>query len=73
MEDRILEILKVSRNNGLTKEEVYKKLAYTNLPFNDFEEVFDDLRERQKIYQVSSDRYTLNPFIEGEVKINKNE
>ena len=27
MEEKILEIVKVSRNNGLTKQEVYKKLA----------------------------------------------
>ena len=71
MEDRILEILKVSRNNSLTKEEVFKKLAYTNLSFSDFEEVFDDLREKHKIYQTSADRYTLNPFKDGEVKVTK--
>ena len=71
MVDHILEILKVSRNNGLTKEEVFKKLAYTNLSFSDFEEVFDDLREKHKIYQTSSDKYTLNPFKEGEVKVTK--
>lgn len=71
MIERILEILKVSRNNGLTKEEVYKKLAYTNLSFSDFEEVFDDLKEKQKIYQTGKDKYTLNPFKDGEVKITK--
>ena len=71
MEQRILEILRVSRNNGLTKEEVYKKLAYTNLSFSDFEEVFDDLQNQRKIYQTGIDRYTLNPFKEGEVKITK--
>ena len=71
MIERILEILKVSRNNGLTKEEVYKKLAYTNLSFEDFEEVFDDLKDQRKIYQTGKDRYTLNPFKEGEVKVTK--
>ena len=71
MEQRILEILKVSRNNGLTKEEVYKKLAYTNLSFADFEEVFDDLQNQRKIYQTAKDKYTLNPFKEGEVKVTK--
>ena len=71
MIERILEILKVSRNNGLTKEEVYKKLAHTNLSFKDFEEVFDDLKNKRKIYQTGKDKYTLNPFKEGEVKITK--
>ena len=71
MIEKILEILRVSRNNGLTKEEVYKKLAYTNLSFEDFEEVFDDLKEQRKIYQTGKDKYTLNPFKEGEVKITK--
>lgn len=71
MEERILEILKVSRNNGLTKEEVYKKLAYTNLPFEDFEEVFDDLKEKKQIYQTGKDKYTLNPFKEAEILITR--
>ena len=71
MIDQILEILKVSRNNGLTKEKVYKKLGYTNLSYDDFEEVFYDLQERKKIYQTGKDTYTLNPFKEGEVKITK--
>ena len=72
MVEHILEILKVSRNNGLTKEEVFKRLAYTNLSFEDFEEVFDDLQEKQKIYQTGKDKYTLNPFKEGEVKVTRN-
>ena len=71
MRDKILEILKVSRNNGLTKEEVFKKLAYTNLSFQDFEEVFDDMKMESKIYQTSKERYTINPFEEGEVKVTK--
>lgn len=71
MEEKILEILKVSRNNGLTKQEVYKKLAYTNLPFEDFEEVFDDLQARQEIYQTGKDKYTLNPFQEAEIQITR--
>ena len=71
MEERILEIVKVSRNNGLSKEEVYKKLAYTNLPFEDFEEIFDDLLNQNKIYNTGKDKYTLNPFEKGEVLITK--
>lgn len=71
MEEKILEIVKVSRNNGLSKEEVYKKLAYTNLPFEDFEEIFDDLLNQNKIYNTGKDKYTLNPFEKGEVLITK--
>ena len=71
MEEKILEILKVSRNNGLSKQEVYKKLAYTNLSFEDFEEVFDDLQTRQEIYQTGKDKYTLNPFKEAEIQITR--
>ena len=71
MEEKILEIVKVSRNNGLTKQEVYKKLAYTNLSFEDFEEVFDDLLNQNKIYNTGKDKYTLNPFEKGEVLITK--
>ena len=71
MEKKILEILKVSRNNGLTKEEVFKKLAYTNLSFEEFNEVFEDLNEKKKIYKTGKNLYTLNPFKEGEVKITK--
>lgn len=49
MEEKILEILKVSRNNGLSKQEVYKKLAYTNLSFEDFE-VFLMIFKQDKKY-----------------------
>lgn len=71
MEEKILEIVKVSRNNGLTKQEVYKKLAYTNLSYEDFEEVFTDLLNQKKIYNTGKDKYTLNPFEKGEVLITK--
>ena len=71
MEERILDILRVSRNNGLTKKEVYKKLGHNNLSYDEFEEVFYDLQERKKIYQTGKESYTLNPFKEGEVKITK--
>ena len=71
MEERILEILQIARNNSLTKEEVYKKLAYTNLPFEDFEEIFDDMCKRQLIYQTGKNTFIKNPFKEGEVKITK--
>ena len=33
--------------------------------------MFDDLREQQKIYQVKSDKYTLNPFLKGEIRVKK--
>ena len=71
MTDMILEVLRVSRNNGLSKKEIYKKIGYTNMSYDEFEEVFYDLQERKQIYQTGKDSYTLNPFKEGEVKITK--
>ena len=71
MREKILEVLKVSRNNGLTKNEVFKKLGYDNVSFEEFEEVFEDLQHTREIYQTGKDRYTLNPFQEGEVKVTK--
>ena len=65
MEERILEILKNAKQNALTKEEVFKKLAYTNLSFEDFEEVFDDMREKHFIYERKPGLYIENPFKEG--------
>lgn len=70
MIEQILDILRVSRNNGLTKKEVYHKLGH-NYSYDEFEEAFYDLQERKQIYQTGKDRYTLNPFKEGEVKITK--
>ena len=71
MEERIIEILKVARNNGMSKRDVYKKLAYTNLSFEDFEEIFEDMKSRHLIYQTGKDSYTKNPFVEGEVIVTK--
>ncbi len=71
MSNRILEILTISRHNGLTKEEVYKKLGYTNLSFEDFEDAFEKMIEEHQIYQTGKDKYIRNPFEEGEVKVNK--
>lgn len=71
MEEKILEVLKVARNNGLTKEQVYKKIGYTNVSFEEFEEVFESMQDDRKIYQTGKNTYTRNPFFEGEVIITK--
>ena len=71
IEDKILEILKLSRDNGLDKEVIYKKLGYTNLDYEDFLEVFDDMKNRHLIYQTGKNSYIKNPFYEGTVLLTK--
>ena len=71
MEEKILEVLKVARNNGLTKQQVYKKIGYTNLSFEHFDEVFKDMQNKHLIYQTGKETYTRNPFFEGEAIVTK--
>ena len=71
IENKILEVLKLSRDNGMDKETIYKKIGYSNLSFNDFEEIFDDMKERKLVYQTGKSSYTKNPFIEGETLVTK--
>ena len=71
MEDRIIEILNKQGTNTLTKEEIYNKLGYTNLDKNEFEEIFEEMKEKHLIYQRGKDSYSRNPFVEGEVVITK--
>ena len=73
MKDRILEILTLSRNNGLTKEEIYKKLNYTNLSQKDFDEVFEDMVENHLIYKTGKNTYIKNPFLEGNIIVTKSD
>ena len=63
----------MSRDNGINKEAVYKKIGYTNLSFEDFEEIFDDMKERKLVYQTGKNSYTKNPFVEGEAVVTKSD
>ena len=72
MEEKILDILEISRNNAINLKDIYKKSGYTNYTYEQFLEVIDDLKEKQLIYCVGGDNYTLNPFIEGIFHIKRN-
>lgn len=71
MEKRILEILLIARTNSMTKEQIYKKLGYTNLSFEEFEETLEDMKKKHLIYQTGKNSYIKNPFKEGIVTITK--
>lgn len=71
MKEKILEILTLTRNNALTKEQIYKKLGYTNLSYQDFEEVFTSLEEEKLVYKTGKNSYTKNPFVTATIKITK--
>ena len=67
MEDKILNILKLNRSGALSLEVIYKRLGFSDLSYNDFLDIIDDLKKEKKIYCVNSanDLFTLNPFKEG--------
>ena len=66
MEERILKILELNRSGALSLDVIYKRLGY-DISFDDFLNVFEELKKEKKVYCVnsSSDLYTLNPFKEG--------
>ena len=72
MEEKILEILKVTRNNAINIKDIYKKAGYTNYSYKDFLEKINELKARQLIYCVGGENYTLNPFVEGTFHIKRN-
>lgn len=72
MEERILDILEVSRNNAINLKDIYKKSGYTNYTYEQFLETVDELKEKKLIYCVGGDNYTLNPFVEGIFHIKRN-
>ena len=71
MEEKILEILQISRTNSMTKEQIYKKLCYTNLSTKEFEETLEYMKKKHLIYQTGKNSYIKNPFKEGTVTITK--
>ena len=71
IEEKILEVLRLSKDNGLDKEVIYKKIGFTNLDYNDFLEIFDDMKNRHLIYQTGKNSYIKNPFYEGTVVVTK--
>ncbi len=71
MKERILSILDVQRNNAITLKELYRKVGYINVTFEDFCVIIDELLEEKKIYNTGHG-YTLNPFREGIYHISRN-
>jgi ribonuclease R len=74
MKERILDIFRLSRDNALTLEEVYKKLSYSNVVLDDIKEVVLELVDDKKIICVNSNNssYMLNPLLEGIIFIRRN-
>ena len=72
MEEKILEILKITRNNAINIKDIYKKAGYTNYSYEEFLDQINELKARQLIYCVGGENYTLNPFVEGTFHIKRN-
>ncbi len=67
MEEKILQVLENTRNNALTLEEIFKKIGYSNDLYQEFLEIFEELRNQKKVYCTNSSKglFTLNPYREG--------
>ena len=67
MHDRILNILELTRNNALSKEDILKKLGDPNVSMELLNEEIKELIDEKKVYCVNSKLglYTLNPFVDG--------
>lgn len=77
MKDKILEVLKLTRNNALNMEEIYNKIYHSEIEmdkFNSLKEELNKLQEEHLVYCVNSKKglYTLNPFREGILHIRRN-
>lgn len=77
MRERILEVLKLTRNNALTIEEIYNKVYHTEIVENQIDVIKQeivDLQEEKLVYCTNSTKglYTLNPFKEGIFHIKRN-
>lgn len=64
MEQDILNLLKVNRNQGFSISEIYSRLN-SDMSLEEFKGIISQLQEQKKIYCVKKDVYTLNPFVEG--------
>ena len=77
MRERILEILKLTRNNALSKDEIYKKVYHTEYDakqYNALVSCLEELLDDKLIYCLNSKKelYTLNPFKEGVFHLKRN-
>ena len=77
MKDKILEVLKLTRNNALNMEEIYNKIYHNEIDMNilnSLKEEINKLQEEHLVYCVNSKKglYTLNPFRKGIFHIRRN-
>ena len=74
MRDKILEILKLTRGNALSIEEIFSKVSTDTSSINEFKNILKELQEEKLVYCVNSNKslYTLNPFKEGTFHIRRN-
>ena len=77
MRERILEVLRLTRNNALSIEEIYNKVFHTEIEdkiFSNLKQEIKELQEDKLVYCVNSTKelYTLNPFKEGIFHIKRN-
>ncbi len=77
MRERILEILKLTRNNAISMQDVYNKIYHTEFDekqFNIIKSTMNELLEEKLIYCINSKKglYTLNPFKEGIFHVKRN-
>ncbi len=70
MEEAILKILDVQRNNAIDVKQLYKRVGYSNVSFDEFCKVIDEMSKDKKIYNTGHG-YTLNPFVLGTYHCNK--
>ena len=67
MREKILEVLKLTRNNALSIEEIYNKIFHNSVEdkiLNKIKEEMEILQQEHLVYCVNSKKnlYTLNPF-----------
>ena len=77
MREKILEVLKLTRNNALSIEEIYNKIFHNSVEdkiLNKIKEEMEILQQEHLVYCVNSKKnlYTLNPFREGIFHIRRN-
>ena len=70
MRDRILEVLKLNRNNGVTIEQIYKQIFHTEIEDKLYQNLCDEIKDlcNEKLVYCTNSRiglYILNPFREG--------
>ena len=74
MKEKILEVLKLTRNNAIDLETIFRKIGYDKSQWDEFLDTMDELSVERKIYCTNSKNnlYTLNPFVEGIVHTRRN-